>query len=329
MADIVVEITESTEQIVNNLPKSVILTANIPSTIFYTLDGTEPTTLSSVYLEELYLPTDQQTLVFKYFATDGADSSVIYTREYKQSVLLGRLGKFTVTDSTGTQPDNLYPYGSGYTQYNASYTINTMAGITVDSPNIPNVYSTFDGYGNPSGGTDLPLSSYIFKYPDTNQIGETGPHIGRLPSQTKVIGKNLPEEYTQQSSNRSDTVFNPRALVIFQDSTTERKDEPVHINRQYFSLENPELYPGASFQRDHLNTASFTGSFLKTHYNPRTNMLTSYYYDSATNRWIISTTPYEQKNPTAGQHYHMVFSRNNGGNGVVFEWRPFARRVLG
>lgn len=58
MAVISISLTESQDQVLVDIPRSVTLEANIPSTIFYTLDGTTPTITSSIYIDELFLPTN-------------------------------------------------------------------------------------------------------------------------------------------------------------------------------------------------------------------------------------------------------------------------------
>ena len=58
MAVISISLTESQDQVIVDIPRSVTLEANIPSTIFYTLDGTTPTITSSISIDELFLPTN-------------------------------------------------------------------------------------------------------------------------------------------------------------------------------------------------------------------------------------------------------------------------------
>src|SRR5690606_9985489 len=85
MPVITLTITESPIQIVSGIPQMISMSANIPSTIFYTLDGTEPTTSSDVYISSIKLPVEQHTIVLKAFATDGTDTSLVVSRTYKNT----------------------------------------------------------------------------------------------------------------------------------------------------------------------------------------------------------------------------------------------------
>ena len=53
MAVITITINESSDQILAGIPKYITLTTNIPATIFYTLDGTTPTTLSDMAVGQI------------------------------------------------------------------------------------------------------------------------------------------------------------------------------------------------------------------------------------------------------------------------------------
>ncbi len=335
MAVISISITESTDQIISGIPKIISLSTNIPSTIFYTLDGTEPDTYSSIYTEAINLPTDELTVNLKIYATNGSDSSAIISKSYSTTISSNsRMPHASVLGVSSSFGSNLFPFGSGASSSSIVFQTNANAGLTIDNPDVANTNLGFDGAGNPIGGTDsaTPMLSYEFIFSETDSIGQRGIGIGTLPSTVTVIGKNYPEEYTQQSSNRSDKLFNPRALVIFQDSRTERADDPVHLNRQFFSLENSEIVrDGGVLLNPGVDTATITGSFLRSHYNPRTNEITYYYYDSAVNRWIISKTLFQPKIEGVGNLSNMVFSRDKserGGNGFVFHWMPFRGRVL-
>jgi hypothetical protein len=102
--------------------------------------------------------------------------------------------------------------------------------------------------------------------------------------------------------------------------------------RMNYSTENTEITKdGVLLQNTALDSPTTTGSFLKSHYNERTNMITSYYFDSANNKWIISSSPYQPINKEPLNLSFMVFPRASEGNGAnrVFSWIPFkARRLL-
>ena len=79
---VVLRPTASVDQLggIYNTNKTVILSMNKPGTIYYTTNGTNPTTSSSVYSKPLSIST---TTVLKYLAVDLAgNKSPIYTQSY-------------------------------------------------------------------------------------------------------------------------------------------------------------------------------------------------------------------------------------------------------
>lgn len=63
-----------------NEPQTVTLTPSEPATIFYTTDGSEPTTESSVYVKPIVI---SRTTILKFLAVDYAGNiSPVYTEEY-------------------------------------------------------------------------------------------------------------------------------------------------------------------------------------------------------------------------------------------------------
>ena len=122
-------------------------------------------------------------------------------------------------------------------------------------------------------------------------------------------------------------LFDPKALVIFQDSREEAYDPSVpKINRPYFDLEDQNKARDGSMLTI-TDAITPSGSFVKAHYNPTHNTMTYYYYDNRVSRWIISTEPYHQnQNPTS--NLAGIVTRSSGGLGLVFKWIPFKYRRL-
>lgn len=327
MVAISILITESSEQIVSGIPRSVSISTNISSTIFYTLDGTDPTLFSSIYTSALMLPTDQLVLILKVFATNGSDTSPIISETYETNILNNARLPHSATDAAADSTlKDLYPFGTNPIQPQSSFLNPGEAGININDPDLPTISSGFDGAGNPTGKTNLPYSfdNYNIVYPRSNAQGETPIGVGNLPSKITVNHISDPPE----ESKSYDKLFDPRALVIFQDASKEDPSLPPHINRASFSLENSEkARTGNNFFTSGLDSQPNTGTFLRSHYNPRDNTITYYYLDNISNKWIISKTPYQPKSPDAGNLYGMVLSKNKGA-GMVFGWYPFNRRYL-
>ncbi len=327
MAVISISITESTQQIIAGIPKSITLTANIPSTIFYTLDGTTPTTSSSIYLNSINLPTNNSSVLLKIFATNGVDVSAVIEQSFSPNMGAIRQPRDTVIGlSAGCDNEDKYPFGDNSPSLPVRY--GKTGGITVDSPDIINIPDGYDGAGGISNGTDLPLSEYTFRYSTTNRKGETGHGIGTIPANTII---RVPQPTSPSSSSKtSDKFFNPKAMVIYQDSSEGQYDENVsQVNRANFSLQNiTRDKDGALLLNTAFDSSTITGNFLRSHFNPRDNTITYYYRDSDTGRWIISKEAFTPKNSNIGALYKMVFSSRESGAGMIFKWIPFMSRKL-
>jgi len=328
MAVISVSVTASDEQVVAGIPKTVSITTNITASIFYTLDGSTPTLFSTMYTGAIFLPYDKLSVTLKILASNGVDTSPIVSETYLTNMASGTNVRLAHSGTDAQAQENipdLYPYGTNPIQPNAGFQSPAEVGITVNNPALPSNPTGFDAAGDPTGFTNQPfdLLNYSVKYSETDRIGQMGHGIGTLPSKSVIEQVPPPPEETFQNT----PTFDPRAFVIFQDASTENPEDPPHINRMQFSLEDPErARDGAHFFTAGMDSPPLSGTFLRSHYNPRTNQITYYYRDSWTNKWIISTMPYVPS-ASAGNLSGMVLSKQAGA-GFVFEWQPFARRVL-
>jgi hypothetical protein len=329
MVVISISLTESSDQIVAGFPTTVALSTNVPATIFYTTDGTEPTTASEVYVSAIVLPTDVLEFILKVFATNGVDVSAIVTTTYSTDILHNaRLPHSVLSDDSNNTPYSQYPFGSNSPSPTVNYLNPSGAGVTVDDPTLPEITYGYDANGDPVAANEK-FDDYLNIYSTTDYLNKTTDNVGNLPGKVTIVGRRSALEYTPKESTRQSPLFNSKAMVIFQDITTEDSSNPPQINPQSFSLENLEVSKdGSSLYASGLESPTITGSFLRSHYNPRTQMITSYYRDSSTNRWIISSAPYEPKQTDPGNLSGMVFGRNNGGVGRVFSWNLFRYSVL-
>ena len=346
MATITIQIKKSPLELLSGIPSSVILDTNIPATIFYSLDGSEPTTNSLVAIgdEPIEMPTNSGLVILKVFATNGIDTSPIITEEYKTSVIGGRNShdRAFTHQMTGAT----YPFGSNFENPNPT-TFGNTAGIIVDQKDNPHrkpdgftVQDTPvsynpgspDGYDiyEPGGGAGYfikPKRKYEILFSETDAIGQTGKGIGTMPG--RVLWVKPRNDNTQKiSSDAQKPFFDPKAMVIFQDSRDEPYDPSVpKINRPYFDLEDQAKARDGSLLTNDVGAITPAGSFVKAHYNPTHNTMTYYYYDNRVGRWIISTEPYHQsQNPTSNLG---MLTRGRGNTlGLVFKWIPFKYRSL-
>jgi Chitobiase/beta-hexosaminidase C-terminal domain len=334
MTVISVVVIGSEDQVMAGIPKSVSITTNIPALIFYTLDGCAPTTNSAQYVGPIFLPTNQLIVILNVFATNGTDSSPIITEIYQTDMVDGnaRFSRNDTNQPPGYNLQGLYPFGDNGIQPGSLFGNPANVGVTVDNPALPATPTGFDGFGNPTGFTNNPydLVNYNIVYSTQNAEGETGPDIGNLPANVK-----LPKQWPSPSIGPEQTIqnftnlFDPKAFVIFQDSTTENPNDPPIINREHFTLENNErARDGNAYFNTGLDAPPTSGTFLRSHYNPRTNMTTYYYLDTWTNKWIISTQPNVTTGPYDGNLSIQATTGGQKGAGFVFLWQEFTRRVL-
>lgn len=343
MAVISITVTQSSEQVVSGIPKTVAISTNIPATIFYTLDGKDPDMFSTIYIGPIHLPFDQLLVTLKIFATNGTDSSPIVIEQYMTDIVdsNARLPHASTTAQAGSVIPDSYPFGTPPYQPQQGYLNPASAGPyggAVYNPAQPSVPTGFDGQGNPTGFTNQPynITNYQITYTNKDAEGNQGGNIGNLPGKTGLpYPSDVQPDQGQVSgqgpefSEQFTTLFDPRAQVIFQDFTKEDPNDPPQINRQFFTLENPERVRDGTFyfNTGQDSTAPPSGSFLRSHYNPRNNTITHYYRDSWSNKWIISTAPYQPTGTFDGNLAQSVMGVKSGA-GVVFEWLPFTRRVL-
>jgi hypothetical protein len=342
MAVISVTVTQSIEQVVSGIPKTVSITTNIPATIFYTLDGTTPTLFSTMYTGPIFIPFNQLLVTLSILATNGVDSSPVVVEQYMTDIVdsNARLPHAGTTAHAGEIIPDTYPFGTPPFQPRQEFTNPANSGVTVYNPAKPAQPTGFDGQGNPTAYTNKPYDTkhYQITYTNRNAEGDQGGNLGNIPGQVTLppgsIGDTQPDpgQTSQQGPEETSqftTMFDPRALVIFQDFSKEDPNDPPQINRQYFSLENPERVRDGTlyFNTGQDASAPVSGSFVRAHYNPRTNTITHYYRDSWSNRWIISTAPYQPNANFDGSLAQTAMGIKSGA-GVVFEWLPFTRRVL-
>jgi Chitobiase/beta-hexosaminidase C-terminal domain len=331
MAVISITITEAGEEIISGIPQFVSISTNIPTSIFYTLDGSTPTLFSTIYTGPIQFPTDQLTVILSVFATNGVDSSPVITNTYQTS-LLGQDARFPHS-GTDAQPNDVQatlnpaPFGSPPIQPNQQFLGPGAAGLTVDDPLLPQTSTGFDGSGNPTAFTNgqfvgVPSPAFPIQYSVSDEEGNQGPGIGTFPRFSVVKDTPPPER-----SDINSSMFDPRALVIIQDLTKPvDPNVPPHINRMSFTLEDIEkTREGNQLYNCALDSPPPTGGFLRQHYNPTTSTLTYYYFDSTQNRWLISTTPYMA---TDNNYASKMVFRRDGGAGFVFSWVPFKGQYL-
>lgn len=315
-------ITESEAQDVSGIPNTITVSTNIPAIIFFTLNGENPGYNSSVYVSPIKLPQYLSEFTLKIFATDGNNSSAIFSQTYTadlssiKNIYSGnaRFPQATINDQGITDGNSRFPFGSNGDNDKVTYTgIGNSDNTILNQSKPATISNAFDATGQPTGFSNEVLDPFGKIITDKN---------------VKIMGKNGTTEFIQEQSNNTDKLFNPKALVIYHDADNEDPLTPSIINRSNFSLENPESTKnGILLSAGNLNTPTITGSFIKSHYNPRTGNVTSYYRDSSVNRWIISEWKYTPTAPNTTSISNVVFGRGDGAR-FVFPWTLWKKRTL-
>jgi len=327
MAVITISITESTDKIIEGIPRFLTVETNMPASVFYTLDGTDPTTYSDIYIDGIILPTDVTSVTVKLYAFDGVDSSAIVTETYSynrdENMRMAHSGTDTESnESLGI----LQPFGTNPIQPDAKFTGTQNQGITLNDPNLTQYPTGFDGSGNPGGFTNKPYNTenYQIVYSNTHADGSYGRNVGTLPAEVTVVRETpKPEE-----SSTASKLFDPRAFVIYQDNTKEDLTKPPIINATFNILEDfTKTRDNAAFSSVATESLGASASFVKSFYNPTDNTITYYHYDNIANRWIISKSNYTPAKKVFNMA-NVVFSARKSGDKFVYEWVPFSRRVL-
>jgi hypothetical protein len=278
---ILLTLQESPEEIISGIPESVFLTANVPSTIFFTLDGTDPDIDSEMYVDGIAMPTSGTTITLKAIAISGIMQSAILEETYSTDQ-----SGIDRTRLVGDEGINLLPPGS----------------TVVDNLSV-------DEDGLPSQSSSIPFVDLDIQASTRNNIGED------IPGDTTIDFINLPNrvrspEPAAVSSPNDSIDFDPRASLIIIDGTTEenRENQVVRIiNRPRLSMDLISPIHANNQGEQQL----VTSHLVRTMRNPITGVITFYYRDSRENRWIKSTQIVESEtlniSPNAAPPSSFVF----------------------
>lgn len=325
MTVISISIIESPIQKIANVPLTITLSTNIPATIFYTLDGTNPDTNSLIVVGPISLPTDQPSVSFKYFAVAGLDTTQIFTHFYGPDISETRNPRSKVTNVGDPAVIDLGPFGS--TALNGPPHFSGVSGVVMDRLDVVGISDGYDGTatGTSASETDLPLTSYKLLFSETDSIGRQGKGIGTLPSKTTFKASQSPG-IVNDTSDMNSGMFNPKALVIYQDNRKEQFDpNQVNVLRPYFTSNDTVQRDGSNLSTTSFEGNNISGGFLKSYFNPKDNTVTYYYFESNSNRWIKSIVAAKNGTGILGT---MLMPKGGSGARYVFEWIPFARRYL-
>lgn len=293
MSIVTLTFTSTGPEKVAGIPESVIITADGVATIYYTLDGSLPTPLSTVYTGIVSMPTDVS------------------------SVTLSAVGYYS--DGYGLVPTTVLSnrYGPDWSELRTAKFL-SFDGITYMYPGGLNIPFWYDSTGEASVFLDVPPGDITFIVSDRNADGsDRESEIDFKMVSPDKSGTRQDDEFDIFSSP-DEAKFNPDALYIVIDGTkAQDPSNPVLMNGPYMSLRDPRRnFRGLDFYSIK-NTNYISGGMLRPYVNRQKGIMAFYYFDSNSNRWIKSIQPLSNNSNAvpliAAYTIPLVFRWNNYG----------------
>jgi len=296
MAVLTITATGVGPEMVAGIPLLVELTTNLPATIYFTLDGSEPTVSSPVYLRTIQLPTMME-IRLRALAISGPDQ--------------GTLDVVFKVQTGVIRPDRRLP-GHG-------------AGLVIDAYGIPEVF--IDGYGPdeahplsdhefpvdvPERGADQPLMDLEVRQSSTGFDGEGPGTLIAIGFPSDLGERESAVSEVASSPNNDNVYFNPRSLFIVIDGRDGYQDQVVRIiNRPMGGTMDLTKYLGGKSLYE--PSPYISGSLVRQFYNYDKGIGVFYYLDQNECRWIKSIQKMEQRLPSG-------VGQRRGNPPLVFTW---------
>ncbi len=279
---IILSIVESDSELVSGIPEFVEFSTNVPSTVFYTIDGTDPDEDSYMAAGKVLLPTNGTTLTLKAIAISGTMSSEVLEEVY-------------FTDQTDLDKTRLL----------------NREGINLLPPDETPVNNlSFNADGSPAQQSSISFVDLDLKTSTSDRIGE------EIPGDSSIEFIRFPiktiDEGPQAVSSPNRIDFDPKAQLIVIDGSTEEalENQLVRvINRPMGTID--VVSPFLQGQPAELDLIS--GNFVRAMLNPNTGKMVYYYRESRENRWVKSVQTVEPK-------ILNLTKKETAPAGLVFRW---------
>lgn len=251
----------SEKEIVSGIPKFMTIESNVPATIYFTLDGSTPTTDSPIYIDTFEMPDNKNTVVLSAFGEDSdGNTSPILTQSFAPDISIVNVTRNVglegiVVDRAFDDTDNVY-------NYDADGNPASVTDFSVENLNLRLLRSEKGLYGL-SDGVAVEVS-----VPDPEST-QTYRDDGLVPFSTPEIGE----------------LFNPEARFILVDG---RKDNDIHITvKPYGSLHNIyKEFGGKRLLEPAGDAAYISGGQVRRFYDKKNNVMVAYYFDHNEARWV-------------------------------------------
>lgn len=279
----------SENQVAAGIPEYIAIHASVPSNIFFTIDGTEPTTESYIYTDPIYLyPGSKSFITLSAFAIDSDGySSPTFSQTFSADITQIKSGRRISSGIIVDSFDDLENQVLGFDAENNAARLSDLS--TKDTVALTKITtSSIDADNN-----DLSVSVGI---PDPNNT--SNPFDDQLKGYTNA-------QYA--------ATFNPFAKTILIDNRI--YNEVNFTLRTFGSMNNIYKEFDGKKIRDATSCGNnISGGKVRSFYDRKTNVMVSYYFDHRESRWIknIQQLP-QNKGQTIG-HYAAV------NNSHVFKW---------
>jgi hypothetical protein len=293
MAEIIIEVEESTVQFVEGVPDTVTLTTNVPAMIFYTLDGTIPTNSSLLATGPISLPRESlvELRVIAHSPANVPEYSQLLTLTYSTSV--AELDRTRRIGDVGLVLDD----GDAYHEVVLGY-----------GP---------DGYEE--SFSDVPEIELDLLIPETDDQGRPpGAFIvvGRIPSDETTSHEDNNQFYRETINNNP--MYNPKAMYLDIDNT--KPTELDIVGRPWGSMRDINKIWGGT-ERFSPDPKHISGDLVRSFYNPDNQIYAAYYFDTSDARWMVSKTKLDLNIPNAGAPARQKRPR-------VYKWMYHKRNAL-
>jgi hypothetical protein len=285
-------------QLIAGIPQLVELVTNLPATVFFTLDGSEPNVSSPVYVYAIELPTATR-IRLRALAVSGPDTG---TLDITFSALPGIVHPTRRFDGYG-------------------------GGIIIDGYGVPEV--VVDGYGPdttreitdgtypvdlPVRGSDIPLADLDIKYSRTNEEGDGTGTLIAIGFPSDLGQRESAVDPRASSPNHNNVYFNPRSQFIVIDGRDGYADQSVFIiNRPMGGTMDDTKYLGGKAVYE--PAPYISGALARHFYNYEKGIAVFYYFDHNECRWIKSIQKIQEPPLPDG-----VGMRRGTGVPLVFKW---------
>lgn len=293
MVVVTLTFTASKKEIVSGIPKFMTIESNVPATIHFTINGTDPTINSPIYIDTFDMPDGVNSVILSAFGIDSDGfSGLVLTQTFAPDTT-----RVDVTRLIGAE----------------GFTVDRFADQT-------NIEDGFDADGNIIRFIDKQLIDLDVIHSEKGRLGiADGTQIEIASLSPEETPFPFDDDFVLFSTPKEAQFFNPFAKLIVIDN---REDNEVQItNRPWGSIRSLSRDFGGQMEIKGSDSTYISGGFVKAFFSAKNNVMVSYYFDHNTGRYIKSI----QELPSGITN---VFGFNQTGQPLVFQWLARGRHSV-